>query len=323
MWVFQQNWLINKPAGGFFFIISLRTFVYMLKPGIILPPHPQKDLLGQLSDKGQLHWYVSDNHKTPNLSTSAHVSIYESSIIPLISDVLFVLNPEFCQFEYLTSAIRNSCHLFIDTIDKLTERHQKLLIELAHEAGTQIAVRADRLYTPLAENLTQHNKHPRIVKGEHASSGFQGELFSNITDFIRILLKINQSEITETTVAGGNFLSTKTDFIDVHLNFADGMVASLAFSGLPSNDSSLLNIYRTGSVMRADFLTHKLTLEPKNQTLTFNETDSCENLIRQMNGFLQSIETKEFSVHTLEEEREVFQLVNRIKEQLKVKSISI
>ena len=295
----------------------------MLKPGIILPPHPKSDLVGRFPDKGKLHWYVFDNHKKWKLTSHAHFSVYESDVLPLISDVLFVLDPDFCRFEYLTFAIRNSCHLFIDTIELLSLSQLEQLIELAHEAGTQIAVRADQLYEPLTQKLLQANQFPRIVKGEHASSNFQGELFEHITGFLRILLKLNPTEITETAVAGGNFLSDATDFIDIHLDFADGMVASLTFSSLPTSDSSRLFVYRNGGLTDANFTANMLTLKPENRTIPFSQTSEHETLIHQMNDFLFSVNNLEFSIHSLEEEKEVFLLVNRIKEQLRVKSISI
>jgi predicted dehydrogenase len=295
----------------------------MLKPGIILPPHPKNDLIGKFPDKGKLHWYVFDNHKKWKLTSHKHFSIYESDIIPLISDVLFVLDPDFCRFEYLTFAIRNSCHLFIDTVDRLTISQQEQLIELAHEAGTQIAVRADQLYEPFTQQLLQANQYPRIVKGEHASTKFQEDLFDHITGFFRILLKLNPTEITETAVAGGSFLSDAIDFIDIHLDFADGMVASLSFSSLPTSDSSRLFIYRNGGLLDANFTANMLTLIPENRTIPFSETAVYETLIHQMNDFLFSVNNLEFSIHSLEDEKEVFLLVNRIKEQLRVKSISI
>ncbi|GET30872.1 hypothetical protein [Prolixibacter sp. SD074] len=295
----------------------------MLKPGIILPPRPKYDLIGKLPGKGKLHWYVFNNHKKWNLTAHAHFSIYESGVIPLISDILFVLDRDFCRFEYLTLAIRNSCHLFIDTVKLLSISQQEQLIELAHEAGTQIAVRADQLYEPLTRQLLQANQYPRIVKGEHASTKFQGDLFDHITGFFRILLKLNRTEITETAVAGGSFLSDATDFIDIHLDFADGMVASLSFSSLNTSDSSRLFIYRNGGLLDVNFRANRLTLIPENRTIPFSETAVHETLIRQMDDFLLSVNNLEYSIHSLEDEKEVFLLVNRIKEQLRVKSISI
>ena len=295
----------------------------MLKPGIILPPHPQKNLIRKLTDTGNLHWSVFSKNENWSSPSDSHFATYDSEVIPLISDVLFVLDPEFCQFEYLDYAVRNSCHLFIDTVERLTELQLNLLIELAHEAGTQITVRADQLYSPITQQLIQFNQFPRIIKGDYASARIDGDLFLHVTCFVRILLKLNPTEITDIAVAGGNFLSDLTDFIDIHLDFADGMTASLTFNKLTSTDTSRLTIYRNGGLIEANFDTKTLEVKPENQTLSFSESDENEKLISQMTDFLNHIENREFSSHSLEEEKEVFVLVNRIKEQLRIKSISI
>lgn len=292
----------------------------MLKPGIILPT---KNLIRKFPDKGKLHWYVFDNHKKWDSAELANFSLYESDVIPLISDVLFVLEPEFCRFDYLTFAIRNSCHLFIETIDNLTIPQQRQLIELAHEAGTQIVVRADQLYAPLTQHLFQINQFPRIIKGEYASTTSPENLFAQITCFIRIILKLNPTEITETAVAGGNFLSESTDFIDIHLDFADGMVASINFSSLASSDSSRLIIFRNGGLIDANFMANQLLLNPENRNLLFSSPNPDELLLLQMNYFLTSIDNMEFSIHSLGEEKEVVLLIDHLKEQLRLKSISI
>jgi len=295
----------------------------MLKPGIILPPKSTKLLIGKLPDKKKLHWYVFDNHQKWDTSKHPHFSLYESDIIPLISDVLFVLDPEFCQFEYLNFAIRNSCHLFVETIDKLTTTQQEQLIELAHEAGTQIVVRADQLYVPLTQQLFRSNQFPRMVKGEYASTRSNEELFNHIRCFIRIILKLNPTEITEMAVAGGNFLSESTDFVDIHLDFADGMVASMNFSNLASAESSRLLVFRNGGLMDANFTANHLELIPENRTFSFSRADADELLIQQIDNFLVSIDNMDFTTHSLEEEKEVVFLINRIKEQLRLKSVSI
>lgn len=295
----------------------------MLKPGIILPQKSTKHLIGKLPGKKKLHWYVFDNHQKRDASDHVHFSLYESDIIPLISDVLFVLDPEFCHFEYLTFAIRNSCHLFIETIDQLTITQQQQLIELAHEAGTQIVVRADQLYLPLTKQLFQVNQFPRMVKSEYASTRSNEDLFTHIRCFIRIILKLNPTEITEMAVAGGNFLSKSTDFVDIHLDLADGMVASMNFSNLASAGSSRLLVFRNGGLMEANFSANHLELIPENRTFSFSGSDAEELLIQQMNNFLISIDNMDFSTHSLEEEKEVVFLLDRIKEQLRLKSVSI
>ena len=46
-------------------------------------------------------------------------------IIPSICDLLIVVDPYFCTFDYLSFAIRNGCHLFLSDKLRLTTEERK------------------------------------------------------------------------------------------------------------------------------------------------------------------------------------------------------
>jgi hypothetical protein len=125
----------------------------MLSAAIIIPGKTDKDLIHSLQRIDGIEWngFYSVGNITDDLENAIIFSA--ADILPMVSDLLIVLDPAYCTFEYLSDAIRHGCHLFLPEQLNLNVEDRKKLIHLAKEGGTLIQIKNDFIFQPLNKKI--------------------------------------------------------------------------------------------------------------------------------------------------------------------------
>ena len=200
----------------------------MLSTAIILPGDTEMFKFNSLRMIQGVEWdgiFFSGKRQHPSFDRSL---IYSSpELIPLICDLLIVVDPQFCTMEYLSFSIRNGCHLFLSDQLSLTEEERKQLVHLADEGNTYIRIQNDFLFHPYHEKIKVESNDAAFIEVSQSSPSNREQIGKILNDNLLMILRAAGSSVQKVDVFCGLLPSREPDIINVHLNFKNGSVATL------------------------------------------------------------------------------------------------
>jgi hypothetical protein len=294
----------------------------MLSAAIILSGETEKLFFDSLNTMDGVDWnaiYCRDNKAPRQLNQALIFSSPE--IIPKICDVLVVLDHEFCRFDYLSTAIRNGCHLFLSDKLNLNTEERKQLILLAKEGGTYIQIQNDFLFQPLHKKIITRNKVTSYIEIKQSVQSEPDNLKEVLLNNLLLILKVAGAPVNKMNVFCGTAPSKQPDILNIHINFTNGSTASLTLLYSGNQRIHKLYIYQNGEKSYFDFVQNKITEYPGNPAKT-------EPLVRpstipdQINEFIKNAEGKSPPIYSLSDEIEVFLLLEKIKGKFELHSVT-
>lgn len=294
----------------------------MLNAGIILSGEYNQELLEAISKVNGIRWnslFLADNSQsTDKLCDIPVVSSPETHCY--LNDLLFVLDPSFCNYDFLSTAIRNSCHLFIEDTSSLSEQELEQLSILASEGGTMIQVRNDFLNQPIVEKLLSLQNNPDIVDIreliDKPNFNIIGLLYQNLS----LTNKLMQFQMQKVDVAGTSVFSGNPDIISLRLEFTNGSVVNITLSTISSKPNHCISSYVNEMTTDVDFSSNILIINNKSkEEIPLVSDEVC--IVKQINEFVSSITKNSELSFGLEAELKIYQLTQLIKQKLKLKSL--
>ena len=296
----------------------------MLSAAIIISGEAEKQLFDSLNTIGGVEWhgiFCSKNIITRQLDQALIFS--SPDIMPMICEVLVVLDPEYCRFDYLSSAIRNGCHLFLCDKLRLNTLERKQLIYLAKEGGTYIQIQNDFLFQPLHKKIITRNTGTCYIEARQSAPSEPGRLQEMILNNLLLILKATGVPIHRFDVFCGTAQPSRPDIINIHINFINGSKASLTLLFSDCQRTHVLSIYHNGKVSTFDFVQDNMSERRERLTKTPDLNPSPTLLRDQINDFIKNIVDKINPVFSLHDEIEVFLLMEKIREKFDLHSVAL
>ncbi|HEY3390887.1 MAG TPA: hypothetical protein VGK38_15015 [Prolixibacteraceae bacterium] len=243
-------------------------------------------------------------------------------IIPLICDLLIVLDPIYCNFNYLSFAIRSGCHLFLSDKLILTTEERKQLIHLASEGGTYIQIQNDFLFHPFQEKIRSQSNRTCFIEATQSDPAASDRLNELLLNNLLMILRAAGSPIHKLNVFCGTVPSRQPDILNLHINFKNGSVATLTLKFIEQQESHILSIHASGRVTTFDFLKNKITHFPEGELKKVQSKASPDTLQEQITDFVKNITEKNNPGFSLDDEIQVFLLLEKIREKIEVSSFT-
>jgi len=296
----------------------------MLSAAIILPGEAEMLPIKSLRSIEGVYWDGIFYSGKKNHHTFDRALIFSSpEIIPLLCDLLIVVDPHFCTIDYLSFAIRNGCHLFLSDKLKLTKDERKQLIHLANEGGTYIQIQNNFLFHPFLEKIRNPTNRTCFIEASQ-SAPFKSDCINELLlNNLLMILRSAGSPVHRMSVFCGTQRTREPDIINIHLNFKNGSVAILTIKFSEQQEIHLFSVHAAGEVMTFDFIENKISYYPAKDLKITGRKDSPDPLQEQITGFVKNIEERNNPGFSLDDEIQVFLLMEKIKEKINNNSFSI
>jgi hypothetical protein len=295
----------------------------MLSAAIILPGEAEMFPFNSLRSIDGVEWDGIFYSGKKMQSTFDKALIYSSpEIIPMICDLLIVVDPLFCTFDYLSFAIRNGCHLFLSDKLRLTTDERKQLIQLANEGGTYIQIQNDFLFHPFQEKIRTHTNRTCFIEASQSASAKPDRMNEFLSNNLLMILRVAASPIHKINVFCGTILSTQPDVLNIHINFKNGSVATLTLRFIEQHEVHFLTIHAGGKVTTFDFARNLITYYPTKKLNGLLPKTSPDPLLEQIADFVKNIAEKNNPGFSLDDEIQVFLLMEKIREKIEINSFT-
>ena len=265
--------------------------------------------------------FYSGNKKHHTFDRSLIFSSPE--IIPLICDLLIVVDPLFCTSDYLSFAIRNGCHLFLSDKLILTSQERKQLIHLANEGGTYIQIQNDFLFHPFQEKIRSQANCTCFIEAKQYVPAKPDRLNELLLNNLLMILRAAGSPVHKLNVFCGTVPSRQPDVINIHINFKNGSVAALTLKFIEQPEEHILSIQARGQVTTFNFLKNKITHFPEKELKKVVPKSTPDPLQEQITDFVKNITEKNNPGFSLDDEIQVFLLMEKIKEKIEISLFTI
>lgn len=296
----------------------------MLSTAIILPGEAEMLPFDSLRSIEGVEWdgIFYSGKKTHH--TFDRALIFSSpEIIPLICDLLIVVDPNFCTFDYLSFAIRSGCHLFLSDKLQLTTDERKQLIQLANEGSTYIQIQNDFLFHPFQEKIRNHTNRPCFIEVSQSAPAKPDRLNEFLLNNLLMILRVAGSQIHKINVFCGTIPSRQPDVLNIHINFKNGSVATLTLKFLEKQEGHFLSIHAGGKVTTFDFAQNIISYFPTKELKGKLPKTSPDPLQEQIADFIKNIAEKNNPGFSLDDEIHVFLLMEKIREKIERNSYSV
>jgi len=243
--------------------------------------------------------------------------------MPMLCDVLVVLDPVFCNIDFLSSAIRDGCHLFLSDKLKLNSGERVQLIHLAKEGGSYIQIQNDFLFQPFHKKIITRTNGTCFIEVRQSVDSMQESLQDVLLNNLLLILKAAGAHVHRVDVFCGTAPSKHPDILYVHINFTNASKASLTITLTGDRRIHRLNIYYNGEVNSFDFIQNSMNEYPAGPDKSTPSAPSSSLLPDQISGFIKKIEAQSDPVYSLSDEIEVFHLMEKIREKLMMHSVTL
>jgi hypothetical protein len=295
----------------------------MLSAAIILPGDSEILPFDSLRSIEGVDWdgvFYSSYKEHHTLERALYFSSPEN--IPLICDLLVVVDPYFCTFDYLSFAIRNGCHLFLSDKLKMTTEERRQLIHLASEGGTYIQIQNDFLFHHFQQKIRSLTNSVCFIEASQSLPAKPGRLNELLLNNLLIILRAAGSPVNKFHVFCGTIPSRQPDVLNIHMSFKNGSVSSLTLKFIEQQESHTLSIHAMGQITTFDFLKNQIIRAPAKAFRKVNPKTSPDPLQEQITDFIRNIAEKVNPGFSLDDEIQVYLLIEKIWEKINYNAFS-
>jgi len=289
----------------------------MLSTAIILPGDTELFPFNSFRTIDGVEWdgiFFSGKRQHPSFDRSL---IYSSpEIIPLICDLLIVVDPQFCTFEYLSFAIRNGCHLFLADKLCLTSEERKQLFLLANEGDTYIRIQNDLLFHPFQEKIRIASPQTAFTEVSQPLPISRELTDQLLNENLLMILRAVGSKVQEVDVFCGILPLGESPVITIPLNFKNGSVVTLKLKFSEPEAGHVLSIHSGAEITVYDFGQNTINYISENGINTSEQGVSFNPLADQIAEFVRNITEKNYPGINQSEEMTLFLLMEKIRQKI-------
>ena len=241
----------------------------MLKIGVLGAGHLGKihiKLLKELPVYQLIGFFDSDPAVCKAVAEELKVDAFASALELIAAvDVVDVVVPTIAHFDYVTSALRQFKHVFIEKPLSSTVAEAKSLVRLAGEANVKTTVGQVERFNPAFLAVQDKVENPMFIEA-HRLAVFnpRGTDVSVILDLmihdIDIVLSLVKSEVKRISASGVSIVSETPDIANARIEFDNGCVANLTSSRISLKNMRKIRMFQKDAYISIDLLTHTTEL---------------------------------------------------------------
>lgn len=256
--------------------------------------------------------------KKYNISTSASASDLFKQV-----DAVYFANSLKINYDFAISALKNSCHLFLEDISELSSDAIKLLYKVAFEAGKKIQIKLTKCFTPEYMEVKDWIEEPQLVEITKNFPSFLREkdyYFEILNNLNFANQKINSTIkkiYTKVLPLNHNHYS----LIHISISYDNGAIANIKLNNIADEEESEASFYESDKNTKIDFVKHfsvKLQFDNGNIIRKEYQVQNNSDFNIEMFNFLNSC--KNFDPQSISEhptELKIIQTTENILEQIK------
>ena len=291
--------------------------ITMLSAAILIPGKKERSFFASLQNIEGAEWSGLYAKNKVNQQLDKALIFSSPGILPMFCELLVVLDPEYCNFDYLSTAIRNGCHLFLSERLNLNTEERKNLIHLAKEGRTSIQIKNDFLFQPLHQKIITRSNETCYIELTHSTPWKPEQLHEKLMNNLFLILKVTGVPVHKINVFCGTAPRKRPDILNIHMIFINGSTASLTFNFTDQLSSHSLKITHPEGFDAYDF--SKINTAENSRKKSAYTAPSL--LTNQINAFIKTIEEKSNPLFSLSDEIEAFLIMEKIKEKFDLHSV--
>jgi len=165
-------------------------------------------------------------------------------------------------FNLTVNALKNSKHIFIESLKTNSLEEADHLIKLAKEANVTVQVGQTERFNPAFNAAKSFFNNPMFIEiirqNKFNSCSFDDHIvLSSMIHDIEVVLSIIKSNIKKVSANGVSIVSNSSDIANARIEFDNGCVATLTTNRISMKDGLKCRIYQQGEVIFVDFKNKK------------------------------------------------------------------
>ena len=177
------------------------------------------------------------------------------------SDIIYFANSIKPNFDFAISALKKSCHLFIEDISELSFEEIKNLYKLAIEAQIKIQIKKTYLFAP--EFLVCKNAvfAPQLIEINQEQNFFYRPQNYFYEIFNDTCLAINKASsiVKKISVSAIPIDLNHFSLIYIRLEFDNGCLAAIKYNNIAKEKKNEVSFFQSNQLIKIDFSNHAAT----------------------------------------------------------------
>ena len=238
----------------------------MLKIGVLGAGHLGKIHIRQIKELPVYQlvgFYDSDPAVCKTVSEELNVEAFPTALDLIKAvDVVDVVVPTIAHHDYVTAALRQFKHVFIEKPLATNTTEAKALVALAREANVKTQVGHVERFNPALLAVRDKVDSPMFIEA-HRLAVFnpRGTDVSVILDLmihdIDIVLSLVKSDVKRISASGVSIVSDTPDIANARIEFDNGCVANLTSSRISLKNMRKIRMFQKDAYISIDLMTHK------------------------------------------------------------------
>lgn len=193
------------------------------------------------------------------ISTKYNIKLYDSATVLFenVEAVYFAqaLKPN---YDFAISALKKSCHLFIEDVSNLTIDEIKHLYKVAFEARTKIQLKLTKAFTPEYIEIRDYLKDTKLIEINKTYSKFlrHDDYFTEILNNLYFAYQNINSGIKKISTLALPIDHNHFSLIQIRLDYDNGAVVNMNFSNISDENKSVADFYEKDRMIQVDFNDH-------------------------------------------------------------------
>jgi len=230
--------------------------------GINTAQHEEQFKIIHNTLKKKLHGIFSHSEDAIPLCANYNLKLYKSAneLFDHV-DAVYFANSLKSNYEFALSALKKSCHIFIEDIATLTIDEVKHLYKVAFEAGAKIQLKLTKAFTPEYLEVRDYMKDPKLIEINKSFTRFQrhDDYFSEILNNLFFAYQNINSGIKKIATLALPIDNSHFSLIQIRLDYDNGSVVNMKLNCITKEEISLADFHEKDKIINVDFISHFAT----------------------------------------------------------------
>jgi hypothetical protein len=209
----------------------------------------------------------------------------------LIDQVEHVLIFDLAYSDYgtLRNLVRNSVHVYVESLNLLSNSELRQLQKLADEAGVIVQVGLKNRYAPHMDYMAENQFSPRIIESNRyvrlsSNSTHLSVLDDLLFNDIDLVMSCIHSPIKQVNANGVGVVFKDPDVINARIEFYNGAVANLSASKISGRDVHKVRLFRNLTFLEVDFVRTQIAIMDGSMVTDETDADDAKLANRELSG---------------------------------------
>ncbi len=259
----------------------------MIKIGIVGANEISKkhiEKLLEMKDFDLVGFYDHDDEGAQNIESNFGINRFINyNDLLAKTDAIDVLSPVGSHYNFVSSAIRQIRHVFVDKVLSENLDEAKELNSLAEEANIQLYVSRYEKFHPNYQWLKKLADKPFYIESSKFDENIinlstEDLVFELLLNELDLVLSIVKARVMRVRATGACLHSNTIDFINVRIEFDNGCVYNIVGGAFKSEQKNKISFFQKNKSYSLDLNNFKITFH--NNTIEENDERVKEELLK-------------------------------------------